>query len=500
MKKIFLVLVMCAVCVPVWGKWYLTVDQGGGHQQLDSITLTTGQTVKIGIWSTDLTTVTDTPPTPLTSANQYGAFTLYADNTIGDGPDFGAFSNFVANSNMGPGASGMDLSGGAYQHCSYTYWDQVAPAPTAAGLWAEWTFTMGLDDFPGKIDLITWNADYTTRATWDSILVNQARWYTARVSEIPDVPGVFALNEFTTPSKEMTIEVGQPVYFQWTSDKAEVFDVEPSAYTVYGWYNAWHFQTWTYPAYGTPPADEGWTDRVAYNALVPTYFVSSDPYVAVMASWDATSYSYPTGPGIWFSLRWNSAQVGDRIVSFGSYAPGWSVNRYRQDVVLHQIAADTSRYPAIDANLEIGASSVLQWGAKAGAASYKIYFGTDKQAVYLADETSAAYKGTVPASTLSYNAGPFTQGQTYYWRVDVQDALQIEKRGRLCSFSVKGCLEPTDFNHNCIVNIDDLTMLANAWLCGTGDPLFDPKFDLVNDGSVNLLDFSLFAADWLLAY
>lgn len=466
MKKLIVVLLMIAACAPAWGRWYLTIDQGSGHQEVDSITLTTGQTVTVGIWSSDLTTVTDTPPTELTTGEFYGAMTLRADNTVNDGPDFAAFSNPVINANMGVGASPIDLSGGIYAYFAHTAWYQVpTPAPAAAGLWAEWTFTLGYDDFPGSIQLLTRNADYSDRAVWDTVLVNPERWYTGRVSELPEVPGALALNEFE--QKQMTIEIGQPVYFQWTSERADVIDVEPTAYTEHSAYHAWTVQSWTYPAWGSLPASESWSDLYINTALVPTGTGYAGTNNVFMGSYDSDwLLTGANGPGVWFATRWNAAEVGDRIAQFGSYTVGYTEHRYPQRVVFHQIAADASRYPAIDANIQIEDSTVLEWGARTGAVNYKIYFGDNEQAVYLADETAAEYKGTVPASTLSYDAGPFAQGKTYYWRIDTQDAIQVMSRGRLCAFSVaiKECLRPTDFDHNCQVNITDLMMLVADWL------------------------------------
>jgi hypothetical protein len=50
-----------------------------------------------------------------------------------------------------------------------------------------------------------------------------------------------------------------------------------------------------------------------------------------------------------------------------------------------------------------------------------------------------------------------------------------------------------DLNQDCYVTLDDLAVLVSSWL---SEPA-NPKDDLYEDGTINNLDFALFAEDWL---
>ncbi len=57
-----------------------------------------------------------------------------------------------------------------------------------------------------------------------------------------------------------------------------------------------------------------------------------------------------------------------------------------------------------------------------------------------------------------------------------------------------------DLNGNCRLDVEDLAILAAAWLSSSGDPAWNPACDLAAppDETVNLLDFSVLAGHWLL--
>lgn len=73
----------------------------------------------------------------------------------------------------------------------------------------------------------------------------------------------------------------------------------------------------------------------------------------------------------------------------------------------------------------------LSWTAATNAISHDVYFGTNEQAVFSADRSSASYKGNV--TNASYNVSNLYTGDTYYWRIDEVFANKTEK-GRVWYF------------------------------------------------------------------
>ena len=58
----------------------------------------------------------------------------------------------------------------------------------------------------------------------------------------------------------------------------------------------------------------------------------------------------------------------------------------------------------------------------------------------------------------------------------------------------------SDFNGDCRISFEDLQLFTDNWLLDSVNDAYDPKFDIMppeGDGKINLLDFSLLAAEWL---
>ena len=58
----------------------------------------------------------------------------------------------------------------------------------------------------------------------------------------------------------------------------------------------------------------------------------------------------------------------------------------------------------------------------------------------------------------------------------------------------------SDFNGDCRISFGDLQLFTNNWLLDSPNDAYDPKFDIMpaeGDGKINVLDFSLFAEEWL---
>jgi hypothetical protein len=101
-----------------------------------------------------------------------------------------------------------------------------------------------------------------------------------------------------------------------------------------------------------------------------------------------------------------------------------------------------------DGGLDIPAACVsMQWEPGVGAASHRVYFGTDAVAVENAQPGSSQYKGELPLGAESFRPGELTDGTTYYWRIDEQGDEGTVK-GRVWSFTTAGCEVLEDFERH----------------------------------------------------
>jgi regulation of enolase protein 1 (concanavalin A-like superfamily) len=115
----------------------------------------------------------------------------------------------------------------------------------------------------------------------------------------------------------------------------------------------------------------------------------------------------------------------------------------------------------------IGAAvdSTMSWRAGREAASHKVYFGTDKQAVV---------DGTAPAQTVaahSFDPGPLSLGTTYYWKVaEVNEAATPQVwEGEVWSFATKEALVVDDFEGYTDTEGSRIyETWADGWTNGTG--------------------------------
>ncbi len=106
----------------------------------------------------------------------------------------------------------------------------------------------------------------------------------------------------------------------------------------------------------------------------------------------------------------------------------------------------------------VNVNSVLTWRSGREAASHKLYFGTDQQAVA---------NGTVPVHTPAqsqFDPGPLVFGTTYYWKViEVNDAAAPKSwDGDVWSFTTQEFVAVDDFeSYN-----DDKNRIYDAWVDG----------------------------------
>jgi hypothetical protein len=52
---------------------------------------------------------------------------------------------------------------------------------------------------------------------------------------------------------------------------------------------------------------------------------------------------------------------------------------------------------------------------------------------------------------------------------------------------------PGDVNGDCMVNIMDLSTVANRYLTARGSLLYSPQYDLNSDGVINIIDIQIVA-------
>ncbi|MHC4501031.1 MAG: hypothetical protein ACYS21_18175 [Planctomycetota bacterium] len=131
---------------------------------------------------------------------------------------------------------------------------------------------------------------------------------------------------------------------------------------------------------------------------------------------------------------------------------------------------------------------VLEWIPSCDVAGcsmcrHFVFFGTDKQAVEDAPiyefgwvpggpGVPPEYKGWVPGTLTEFNIGNLPLWSTFHWRIDEGPIGPIVK-GNVWSFTTGCDLVVSDLNIDCLVNLEDYTVLAGSWL--EQAPLWPPE-------------------------
>ncbi len=128
--------------------------------------------------------------------------------------------------------------------------------------------------------------------------------------------------------------------------------------------------------------------------------------------------------------------------------------------------------PANNAIIDVDrAKQPLSWSPGDNASQHDVYFGTDKDAVNMADTSTAdLYRGRQngttysPTDNLAWGTGP------YYWRIDEYNTDGSISRGAIWSFSVADFLIVDDFeSYNDIDPPDpNSNRIFEAWIDGFG--------------------------------
>jgi hypothetical protein len=92
-------------------------------------------------------------------------------------------------------------------------------------------------------------------------------------------------------------------------------------------------------------------------------------------------------------------------------------------------------------------NKILKWVAGEHAASHRVYFGSDAEALLNADTGSPEYKGTKELGDESYDPGLLEWDATYYWRIDEVNDSDSDSpwTGNLWSFTTADFLVVDDF-------------------------------------------------------
>jgi hypothetical protein len=85
-------------------------------------------------------------------------------------------------------------------------------------------------------------------------------------------------------------------------------------------------------------------------------------------------------------------------------------------------------------------------------------------------------------------------------KIDIQDFIEL---GRNWKSTDCGAYFSGDFNRDCRVNLEDLNILASAWLSEPGQPGWDNRCDIlpaIGDNKIDVQDFTALSMDWMNAY
>jgi len=121
--------------------------------------------------------------------------------------------------------------------------------------------------------------------------------------------------------------------------------------------------------------------------------------------------------------------------------------------------------------VDIKQTPILKWGAGDQAVSHQVYFGTDEEAVRIADTGLPEYIGTRELGSESYDPGKLQWDATYYWRVDEVNNANPDSPwiGGVWSFTTADFLLVDDFEDYDVGNNE----IWWGWKDGLGYPARD---------------------------
>jgi hypothetical protein len=161
MRKFILVFLVLAVCAPAWAEYYMTID----GVEYDEYTMEVGESVTIGVWSTD-TAVPSGEPTP------WSAYLLNNWLVTTYPTDLSTLTDLVIHwDKAGSMATGWANADPYDYMVNMGYSLGSTPQPVSAGLWYEMTLTC-----LGEGDVWVGLGWYDTAWTWtgyDAVTIYQ---------------------------------------------------------------------------------------------------------------------------------------------------------------------------------------------------------------------------------------------------------------------------------------------------------------------------------------
>jgi len=174
-------------------------------------------------------------------------------------------------------------------------------------------------------------------------------------------------------------------------------------------------------------------------------------------------FQFPRAPGLPTYTPDAPVDFGGAVARFVklTISSNWGglVAQYGLGEVRFQYVPVQAREPSpASAATEVDVDAVLSWRAGREAASHKVFFGTDEQAV------SAATASAQILADSSLDPGPLATGTTYYWRVvEVNEAATPATwEGDLWNFTTRDYLVIDDMeSYN-----DDDNRIYESWIDG----------------------------------
>ena len=124
--------------------------------------------------------------------------------------------------------------------------------------------------------------------------------------------------------------------------------------------------------------------------------------------------------------------------------------------------------------VDVKQTPILTWTPGVFGASHGIYFGTDKEAVKIADTSSPEYKGSGDLGAESFEPGQLEWDTTYYWRIDEANNANADSpwTGPLWSFTTADFLIIDDMENYNDINEGEpgSNRIYLSWADGFDDP------------------------------
>ncbi|MCX5643422.1 MAG: discoidin domain-containing protein [Phycisphaerae bacterium] len=209
------------------------------------------------------------------------------------------------------------------------------------------------------------------------------------------------------------------------------------------------------------------------NQAIETTFGLGIKDTTIEVSTDGSNWTTLSGPAQFAQAPGLASYTHNTTVKFGvavakyvriTASSNWGnlVKQYSlSEVRFFYIPVQAREPKPASGDTNVAVNTVLGWRAGREAASHKVYFGTDRQAV----ATGAAPLVTTGQS--SYQPDPLNLGRTYYWKVDeVNDAASPELwAGDVWSFTTQEYAVVDDFE-----GYDDKdNRIYDAWIDGMTD-------------------------------